>query len=91
MKLFFYPFTVNFNKCSGTCNTTDALYVRVFVLDKVEEHVNVKLFNFISWVNEKVFLFKHELCECNFRLNGNVGESKKKKKIIINFNVSVKN
>ena len=56
------PFTVNVNKCDGSCNTIDESNVRVFVPYKVK-YMNVKVFNLVSWVNEIRCLVQHELCE----------------------------
>ena len=33
----FYPFTVSFNKCGGSCNTLDYPYARVYVPNKVKK------------------------------------------------------
>ena len=49
--LIYYPFTVNADKCSRSCNSIDDPYVRVCVLDEVKD-VNVKVFNLMSRVNE---------------------------------------
>ena len=56
------PFTVNVNKCDGSCNIIDESNVRVFVPYKVK-YMNVKVFNLVSWVNEIRRLVQHELCE----------------------------
>ena len=40
----FYPFTVCFQKCGGSCNTIDYPYVQVCVPNKVK-NMNVKVFN----------------------------------------------
>ena len=37
----FYPFTVNDNKCGGSCNTIDDPYAWVCVFEKVK-NMNVK-------------------------------------------------
>ena len=47
MKLFFYLFTVSVNKCNGSYKTIDDPYAQVCVC------VSVKVFNFMSGVNEK--------------------------------------
>ena len=51
----FYPFTVGFNKCGGSCNTTDDLYTWVCVPNKVT-NMNIKVFNLMSGINETRFL-----------------------------------
>ena len=43
-KTLFYPFTVTFNKCGGSCNTIDDPYARICVPNKVKI-MNVKVFN----------------------------------------------
>ena len=38
----------------------------------------VKVFNLMSGVNEAKFLDQHELCECKYRLNESICNSKQK-------------
>ena len=42
-------------------------YARVSVPDKVKS-MNIKVFNFMSRVNEARVLVQHESCKCNCRL-----------------------
>ena len=62
---------VSVNKCGGSCNTIDDLFVWVCVPDKVE-NVTGKVFNLMMWVNETRFLVPHESCECKFEMNESV-------------------
>ena len=47
----FYPFSINVNKCSGTCNNINDPYAKLCVPDVVK-NINAKVFNLISWSNQ---------------------------------------
>ena len=70
-----YPFTVCFNQCVGSCNTTDDSYAWAFV-SNIVKNMNLKVFNLISEVNETRFLVQQELCECKCGLNESVCNAK---------------
>ena len=57
----FYPFTVSFIKCGGSCNTIYDPYVRVNAPSKVK-NMNVKVFNLVLVVNETRSLIQNEPC-----------------------------
>ena len=84
-----YPFTINVNECGGSCSTIDDPYPRVYVPNKAK-NINVKVFNFMSRVNEARFLVQHESCECKCALNETVFDLKQKW-IMMNVCVSTKN
>ena len=65
----FYPFTVSFNKCGGSCQTIDDPYARISVPNKVKKCKHKKVFDLMSNVNESGFLVQHDLCESKCRLN----------------------
>ena len=43
----FYPFSIEANKCSGSCNNINDPYARSCVLDVIK-NINVKVFNLVS-------------------------------------------
>ena len=53
---FYYPFTLNVNKCGGGCNTIDDPYARIFAANKVR-NMNVKVFNLMPGVKKVNFQF----------------------------------
>ena len=50
-KFHFYPFTVKWGKCVGSCNTLNDLSNKVCVPNKTED-LNLKVFNMITEINE---------------------------------------
>ena len=74
MKLFFYSFTVIYNKCGGSCNTIDNPYAGTCIANGVK-NMNVKVFN-VKSIYETRILVQHELLECKCRLNESVRNSK---------------
>ena len=63
----FYAVKACVNKCGWIFNIIDETCVWVCVSDKVKS-MNIKVFNFMSRVNEARFLVQHESCKCNCRL-----------------------
>ena len=49
--LFFYPFQIKTNKCSGNCNNIDNPYAKFCVPDIVKS-INVKVFNLMQKISE---------------------------------------
>ena len=47
----FYPYSIQVNKCSGSCNDINDLYAKLCVF--VAKNINVKVLNLISGTNEK--------------------------------------
>ena len=47
----FYPYSVQINKCSGSCNNINDPYTKLCVPD-VAKNLNVKVFNLMSRINE---------------------------------------
>ena len=47
----FYPFSINTNKCSGSCNNINDPSAKICVPDSVKD-LNIKVFNLISRTNE---------------------------------------
>ena len=57
---FFFPFSIEASKCSGSCNNINYPYAKICVPDVVK-NLNVKVFNLMSRTNEKRFIEWHEL------------------------------
>ena len=47
----FYPYSVQINKCSGSCNNINDPYTKLCVPDVVK-NLNVKVFNLMLRINE---------------------------------------
>ena len=47
----FYPFSIKVNKCSGSCNNINDLYVKLCVPDIIK-NTNIKVFNLMSRINK---------------------------------------
>ena len=71
----FYPYNVQVNKCSGSCNTLDDPMARICV-PKIIKNVNMKVHNFLMRLNETRKVLWHESCKCVCRLNSSVCNSK---------------
>ena len=71
----FYPFSVNINKCSGSCNNINNPYAKICVPDVIKD-LNVKVFNLMSRTNETRFIEWHETCKCECKFGENVCNNK---------------
>ena len=47
----FYPYSIEVNKCSGSCNNINDPYARLCVPD-IKKNINIKVFNLVSRTNE---------------------------------------
>ena len=71
----FYPYNVQVNKCSGSCNMLEDPMARLCV-PNIIKNVNVKFYNFLKRLNETRNVLWHESCKCVCRLNSSVCNSK---------------
>ena len=71
----FYPYNVQVNKCSGSCNTLDNLIEKLCV-PNVIKGLNIKVYNFLTMLNEIRNLLWHESCKCVCKLNSSVCNKK---------------
>ena len=55
----FYPYSVEINKCSASCNNINDPYEKLCFPDVVKD-INVKVFNLISITNETRYVKWHE-------------------------------
>ena len=53
----FYPFSLNTNKCSGSCNNINDPYAKLCVPD-IFKNLNIKVFNLLSRTNETRHIMK---------------------------------
>ena len=61
--VFFYPYNVLVNKCSGSWNTLDDPMARLCV-PNIIKIVNMKVYNFLMRLNETRNVLWHESCKC---------------------------
>ena len=71
----FFPYSVEVNKCSGSCNDINDPYVKLCVPDAIKI-INVKVFNLVSRSNEKRHIEWHKTCKCKCRLHASVCNNK---------------
>ena len=71
----FYPYNVQVNKCSGSCNTLDNPMSKICVPNIIKS-VNMKVYNFLMRLNETRNVLSHESCKCMCKLNSSVCNSK---------------
>ena len=55
----FYPYNVQVNKCSGSCNTLDDPMAKLFV-PNIIKGINMKVYNFLMRLNETRNVLWHE-------------------------------
>ena len=60
----FYSFSIETNKCSGSCNINNDPYTNICVPDVVK-NLNVKVLNLMSRPNETRHIKWHKTCKCN--------------------------
>ena len=70
-ELSFYPYSIEINKCSGSCNNIDDPYAKLCVPDAVK-NMNIKVFNLISRSNQTRHKELHETCKCKCKLDAGV-------------------
>ena len=71
----FYPYNVQVNKCSGSCNTLDNPIEKVCV-PNVIKGLNMKVYNFLTMLNKTRNVLWHESCKCVCKLNSSVCNNK---------------
>ena len=71
----FYPYRVQVNKCSGSCNTLDNPMSKLRV-PGIVKRVNIQVYNFLMRLNETRNVLWHESCKCVCKLNSSVCNNK---------------
>ena len=65
----YYPFAVNLDKCTGSCNTLNELSNKVCIPNETE-NLNLSIFNMITRIKESKTLTKHFSCKCKCKCDG---------------------
>ena len=73
----FYRYSIEINKCSGSCNSINDPYKKLNVPD-VAKNMNVKVFNLVSRTNETKHIKWQENCKCKCRLDASVSYNKQR-------------
>ena len=74
----FYPYRVNINKRSDSCNNINNPYPN-WCVPHVIKNMNVKVFNLMSRtneINEMLYIEWHETCKCKCKLDASVCNNK---------------
>ena len=71
----FYPYSIEVNKCSGSCNNINDPYAKLCVPD-VAKNINVKVFNLMSRTNETRHMKWRETCKYKCRSDARVWNNK---------------
>ena len=71
----FNPYNVQVNKCSGSCNTLDNPIEKLCV-PNVIKGLNMKVYNFLTMLNETRNVLGHQSCKCVCKLNSSVCNNK---------------
>ena len=71
----FYPYNVKVNKSSESCNTLDNPIEKLCV-PNVINGLNMKVYNFLTMLNETRNVLWHESCKCVCKLNSSVCNNK---------------
>ena len=74
-EVLFFPYNVQVNKCSGSCNTLDNSIEKLYV-PNVIKGLNMKVYNFLTMLNETRNVLCQESCKCVCKLNSSVCNSK---------------
>ena len=64
----FYPYSIEINECSGSCNNINDPYAKLCVPDVIK-NINVKVLNLMSRTNKARHIKRHEICKCKCRLD----------------------
>ena len=67
----FYPYGIEINKCSSSCNKINDPYAKLCVPDVIKD-INVKVSNLMSRTNETRQIEWHETFKCKCRLGASV-------------------
>ena len=73
----FYPYSIEVNKCSSSCNNMNDPHGKLCVPD-VAKNITVKVFNLMSRTNETKYIKWHETCKCKCRLDTSVCNNKQR-------------
>ena len=74
---FFHPYSIQVNRCSGSCNNLNDPHSKLRFPDVVK-NINVKVFNLVSRTNELRHIEWHETCKCKCILDASVCNNKQR-------------
>ena len=77
MIILFYSYSIQVNKCSGSCNNINDPYANLFV-SNIVKNINFKVFNLVSRTNETSHIEWHKTCKCKCRLDASVCNNKQR-------------
>ena len=78
MNFLFYPYSIEVNKCSGSCNNINDPYLELRVPD-VAKNKNVKVFSLMSVSNKTRHIKWHKTCKCKCWLDPSVCNNKQRR------------
>ena len=73
----FYPYSIEINRCKGSCNTINDPYAKICVPDQIKD-TNVKVFNLMLRTNETRHIKWHKTCKCRCRLDASICNNKQR-------------
>ena len=71
----FHPYSIEVNRCSGSCNNINDPYAKLCVPDAVKK-IHLRVFNLMSRTNEIKHIKWHENCKCKCRLDASIFNNK---------------
>ena len=71
----FYPYNVQVNKCSGSCNTLNNPIEKLCV-PNIIKGINIKVYNYLTMLNEIRNVLWHKICKCICKLNSSLCNNK---------------
>ena len=71
----FYTYSIQVNKCGGSCNTINDPFAKLCVPD-ITKNFNVKVFKLMERINETRQIVWHETCKCICTLTSAICNSK---------------
>ena len=75
---FFYPYSIEVNKCCGSCNINNP-YGKLYVpnvVKNISKNMNVKVFNLVWRTNRTRHIEWHETCKCKCTLDARACNNK---------------
>ena len=73
----FYPYSVRISRCKGSCNNLNNPFTKLCVPDIIK-NINLKVFNFMSRINETRHIIWHKTCKCICRLTASICYSRRR-------------
>ena len=74
VELNYYPFMVNLDKFSESCNSVDDLSTKICVLSKTKD-INFNVFSLTANINEAKTIVNHVSCDCKYKFKSSTFNS----------------